>query len=73
MSVSNPDPSNTNQHTPATENARNEQEQQVIHTLLQALRRVRYGSISLIIQDGRVVQIDILEKTRLTERGELAR
>lgn len=30
-----------------------------------AIEKVRHGSVQLIIQDGRVVQIDIVEKRRL--------
>ncbi len=33
----------------------------------EALRAIRYGTITLVIQDGRVVQIDKSEKIRLTE------
>lgn len=32
-----------------------------------ALRGLKYGHVSLIVQDGRVVQVDRFEKTRLTE------
>lgn len=32
-----------------------------------ALRGLRFGHISLIVQDGRVVQVDRLEKVRLPE------
>jgi len=31
-----------------------------------AVRSVRYGTVQLIIQDGRVIQIDRTEKIRLT-------
>jgi hypothetical protein len=29
------------------------------------LRRIRFGTVSLVIQDGRVVQIETAEKYRL--------
>ena len=31
----------------------------------QALREIRYGTVTLVIQDGRVIQIDKSEKIRL--------
>ncbi|OIQ54693.1 YezD family protein [Neomoorella thermoacetica] len=40
-------------------------EQRVLEEVLKALRQVRYGSITIIIQDGRIVQIDYTEKVRL--------
>ncbi|HOF88929.1 MAG TPA: YezD family protein [Armatimonadota bacterium] len=33
--------------------------------ILNAIRRMRFGVITLIIQDGIVIQIDQTEKTRL--------
>jgi len=41
-------------------------EERVVQTLLAALRRIQYGSVQLIVQDNRVVQIDTVEKTRFT-------
>ena len=40
-------------------------EERVVQTLLAALRRIRHGSVQIIVQDNRVVQIDTVEKTRL--------
>ncbi len=37
----------------------------VLNEVLSAIRRVRHGTITLIVQDGRVVQIDRTEKRRL--------
>lgn len=37
----------------------------VLEKVLQALREIRYGSLQITIQDGRVVQIDRTEKQRL--------
>lgn len=31
-----------------------------------ALREIRFGTVSLVIQDGKVVQIDKSEKIRIT-------
>jgi hypothetical protein len=31
----------------------------------EALREIRYGTVSLVIQDGKVIQIDKSEKIRL--------
>ena len=36
-----------------------------VEEILQAVASVRYGVVQLIIQDGRVVQIDKTEKIRL--------
>jgi hypothetical protein len=33
--------------------------------LLAALRRIQHGSVQLVVQDSRVVQIDTVEKMRL--------
>ncbi|MBI5288418.1 MAG: YezD family protein [Chloroflexi bacterium] len=33
--------------------------------VLRSIRAVRYGSVQLIVQDGRVVQIETVEKKRL--------
>ena len=33
--------------------------------ITEAITKVSYGSVSLIIQDGKIVQIEILEKKRL--------
>jgi hypothetical protein len=47
-------------YNPAQEPARNE-----IQEIVNALRGLRYGSVEIIVQDGRVVQIQRLEKHRL--------
>ena len=44
-------------------------EEQVVRALLAALRRIRYGSVQIAVQDGRVVQIDTLEKQRFVPGG----
>lgn len=40
-------------------------ERRVVAVLVRALRRIRHGSIQIIVQDSRVVQVDTLEKHRL--------
>jgi hypothetical protein len=36
-----------------------------IEEIQEAVAKVRHGTVQLIIQDGRIVQIDTLEKKRL--------
>jgi len=40
-------------------------EKRVLLAVLSAMRRVRHGYIQVVLHDGRVVQIDRLEKERL--------
>ena len=40
----------------------------VLRETLQALRSIRFGAIQLIVQDGRVVQIEKVEKIRLPQK-----
>lgn len=54
-----------NRHTtlspkPANENAI------AVEQISQALNGLRFGAISIVIHDGRVTQIDVTEKRRLT-------
>ncbi|HKS90442.1 MAG TPA: YezD family protein [Tepidiformaceae bacterium] len=37
----------------------------VLREVLAAIRRVTHGSVSILVQDSRVVQIDTTEKRRL--------
>lgn len=41
-------------------------ELRVLQRVLAAMRQVRYGYVQVILQDGRPVQVDRLEKERLT-------
>lgn len=41
------------------------QEEEMIREILRALRTIKFGSVHLVIQDGRVVQIEKTEKVRL--------
>lgn len=40
-------------------------EQTILSEVLQAIRRVRHGYVQVIVQDGRVIQIDTMEKKRI--------
>lgn len=42
-----------------------EQFEKVLLQLKEMLRNVKYGSITLVIQDGKVIQIEKSEKVRL--------
>ena len=44
--------------------ARQNQEEEMVREILRALRSIQFGSVQLIIQDGRVVQIEKTEKMR---------
>lgn len=35
----------------------------------EALERIRYGAIQLTVHDGRLVQIDVTERTRFAAKG----
>lgn len=37
-----------------------------LHAIREHLERIRFGSIALTIHDGRVVQLDVTEKQRLS-------
>ena len=41
----------------------------VLHDVRRVLGTLRYGSVTLIVQDGRVVQVETTSKTRLTTGG----
>ena len=51
------------QHPPAQEPQ--PEEAQVIRLILDAIREIRYGSVQIVIQDSKVVQIDKVERIRL--------
>ncbi|HKX24778.1 MAG TPA: DUF2292 domain-containing protein [Actinomycetota bacterium] len=42
-----------------------EEEERVIRQVLDVLRRIDYGTVLLVVQDGKVVQIEMAEKFRL--------
>jgi hypothetical protein len=41
------------------------EEAQLIRLILRAIREIRYGSVQIVIQDSKVVQIDKMERIRL--------
>jgi hypothetical protein len=43
----------------------NDRERAVLDEVLRAVRKVAHGYVQVIVQDGRVVQIDTMEKKRL--------
>lgn len=44
---------------------KDQEEEQIVAQILQALKSIRYGYIQINIQDAKVVQIDKVEKLRL--------
>ncbi|HXF71748.1 MAG TPA: YezD family protein [Actinomycetota bacterium] len=42
-----------------------DEEREVVARVVAILRRLRYGTVLLIVQDGKVVQIEMAEKFRL--------
>ena len=49
----------------STQLALDAREEAVLREVLAAIRRVRHGYIQVIVQDGKVIQIDTTEKKRL--------
>ncbi|HEX2277128.1 MAG TPA: YezD family protein [Candidatus Tectomicrobia bacterium] len=41
------------------------EDMQVVRLILRAIREIRYGSVQIVIQDSKVVQIEKVEKIRL--------
>ncbi len=41
------------------------EEARLIRLILRAIRQIRYGSVQIVIQDSKVVQIDTVERIRL--------
>lgn len=44
------------------------EEEEILASVLEAVRQIKFGFIQITIQDGRVVQIDRTEKQRFTGR-----
>jgi hypothetical protein len=42
-----------------------DEEREVVVRVVEILRRLRFGTVLLIVQDGKVVQIEMAEKYRL--------
>ena len=36
-----------------------------VHTIIESLRRIRFGSIAVTVHEGKIVQLDITEKRRI--------
>ncbi len=45
-------------------------EEEVVTTLVAILRRLQHGSVQVIVQDNRVIQIDTVEKLRIKPRSQ---
>lgn len=39
---------------------------EAVQTILESLRRIRFGSIAVTVHEGKIVQLDITEKRRIT-------
>lgn len=42
-----------------------EEEQRVVRQVIEVLRKINFGTLLLVVQDGKVVQIEMAEKFRL--------
>jgi hypothetical protein len=42
-----------------------EEERRILRQVIEVLRRINFGTILLVVQDGKVVQIEMAEKFRL--------
>ncbi|MDO8672863.1 MAG: YezD family protein [Dehalococcoidia bacterium] len=45
-------------------NSNNEEE--IVREILRSIRTIKYGSVQLIIQDGKIIQVDKTEKLRFS-------
>jgi hypothetical protein len=45
--------------------ALSEEERVVLLKVIEVLRKINYGTVLLVVQDGKVVQIEMAEKIRL--------
>lgn len=46
-------------------------EAHVLKEIINAIESIKYGYVQIIIQDSKVVQIDKMEKIRLTQKNNL--
>lgn len=46
-------------------NSLSEEEQRVVRQVIEVLRKINFGTLLLVVQDGKVVQIEMAEKFRL--------
>jgi len=42
-----------------------DEEREVVVKVIEVLRKLRFGTVLLVVQDGKVVQIEMAEKIRL--------
>jgi hypothetical protein len=49
------------QDEPLEPDALSEEERRVLSQVVEVLRRIEYGTVLLIVQDGKVVQIEMAE------------
>jgi hypothetical protein len=42
-----------------------DEERRILQQVIEVLRRIEFGTVLLIVQDGKVVQIEMAEKFRL--------
>ena len=59
-----PDPSGDDD-TVAALQALSREEREVVLRVVEILRRLQFGTVLLVVQDGKVVQIEMAEKFRL--------
>lgn len=52
--------------SPAVEAINNGRPEPAMEQIREALRDLRYGQVTIIVQDGVIVQIDRIERKRLT-------
>jgi hypothetical protein len=52
--------------TPTPSDGLSSEEREVLEKVSEIVRRIRFGTVVLVIQDGKVVQIEAAEKFRLT-------
>ncbi len=50
---------------PSTDRPSTDSEQASVQAILDALRGLRFGSVTVVVQDGVIVQIERVEKKRL--------
>jgi hypothetical protein len=53
------------QDEPLDVNALSTEERRLLGQVVRVLRRIEFGTVLLIVQDGKVVQIEMAEKFRL--------
>ncbi|MCI0529432.1 MAG: YezD family protein [Nitrospira sp.] len=49
--------------------AEEQKDQGIVQQIVLAMKNIRYGSVEVVIQDSKVVQIEIKEKVRFDQDG----